>query len=185
MSWRLSASHWCTLPSSPCHPSWRGMTWHESSWHLPPLWFGTPAPNTSANTSVASGNYWLTWVKVSSPYNQNSTLESHQKSANKNPLSPPVDSWKKGVNVYRTWELQSFVGLQAYFNILRTWENLASSAQPSQSLVIPELQLSEVLDGADHLRGVAVLVVVPGHDLHLPVHHPTKWAGARVCWLLT
>ena len=39
--------------------------------------------------------------------------------------------------------------------------------QPSQSLVIPELQLSEVLDGADHLRGVAVLVVVPGHDLHL------------------
>ena len=30
--------------------------------------------------------------------------------------------------------------------------------QPSQSLVIPELQLSEVLDGADHLRGVAVLV---------------------------
>ena len=30
--------------------------------------------------------------------------------------------------------------------------------QPSQSLVIPELQLSEVLDGANHLRGVAVLV---------------------------
>ena len=29
------------------------------------------------------------------------------------------------------------------------------------------VQLSEVLDGADHLRGVAVLVVVPGHDLHL------------------
>ena len=28
-------------------------------------------------------------------------------------------------------------------------------------------QLSEVLDGADHLAGVAVLVVVPGHDLHL------------------
>src|SRR5699024_10625814 len=27
--------------------------------------------------------------------------------------------------------------------------------------------LSEVLDGADHLRGVAVLVVVPGHDLNL------------------
>ena len=25
-------------------------------------------------------------------------------------------------------------------------------------------QLSEVLDGADHLRGVAVLVVVPGDD---------------------
>ena len=30
--------------------------------------------------------------------------------------------------------------------------------QPSQSLAIPELQLSEVLDGANHLRGVAVLV---------------------------
>ena len=29
------------------------------------------------------------------------------------------------------------------------------------------LQLSEVLNGADHLAGVAVLVVVPGHDLHL------------------
>ena len=27
------------------------------------------------------------------------------------------------------------------------------------------VQLSEVLDGADHLRGVGVLVVVPGHDL--------------------
>ena len=30
--------------------------------------------------------------------------------------------------------------------------------QPSQSLVIPELQLSEVLDGANHLRGVGVFV---------------------------
>ena len=29
------------------------------------------------------------------------------------------------------------------------------------------VQLSEVLDGANHLRGVAVLVVVPGHNLHL------------------
>ena len=27
--------------------------------------------------------------------------------------------------------------------------------------------LSEVLDGADHLRGVGVLVVVPRHDLDL------------------
>ena len=26
-------------------------------------------------------------------------------------------------------------------------------------------QLGEVLDGANHLRGVGVLVVVPGHDL--------------------
>ena len=29
------------------------------------------------------------------------------------------------------------------------------------------LQFREVLDGADHLAGVAVLIVVPGHDLHL------------------
>ena len=37
--------------------------------------------------------------------------------------------------------------------------------QPSQSLDSTELQLSEVLDGANHLAGVAVLVVVPGHNL--------------------
>ncbi len=29
------------------------------------------------------------------------------------------------------------------------------------------LQLSEVLDGANHLAGVAVLIVVPGHNLNL------------------
>ena len=29
------------------------------------------------------------------------------------------------------------------------------------------LQLSEVLNGADHLRGVGVLVVVPRNDLNL------------------
>ena len=34
-------------------------------------------------------------------------------------------------------------------------------------MTLYELQLREVLDGADHLAGVAVLVVVPGHDLHL------------------
>ena len=55
-------------------------------------------------------------------------------------------------------------GLFQHFTYLRS---LASTAKPSQSLVIPELQLSEVLDGANHLRGVRVLVVVPGHDLHL------------------
>src|SRR5699024_12792980 len=38
-----------------------------------------------------------------------------------------------------------------------------------RSLVYPPnlAVLGEVLDGADHLRGVAVLVVVPGHDLNL------------------
>ena len=32
---------------------------------------------------------------------------------------------------------------------------------------VTDLDLGEVLDGADHLAGVGVLVVVPGHDLHL------------------
>ena len=36
-----------------------------------------------------------------------------------------------------------------------------------QTLTHQLLQFGEVLDGADHLAGVAVLVVVPGHDLHL------------------
>ena len=41
---------------------------------------------------------------------------------------------------------------------------------PSQALFSVRTQLavlSEVLDGTDHLRGVGVLVVVPGHDLNL------------------
>ena len=42
--------------------------------------------------------------------------------------------------------------------ILYFFENYSTVSQPSQSLVIPELQLSEVLDGANHLRGVGVLV---------------------------
>ena len=33
--------------------------------------------------------------------------------------------------------------------------------------MIFRLQLSEVLNGADHLRGVGVLVVVPRNDLNL------------------
>ena len=33
--------------------------------------------------------------------------------------------------------------------------------------MIFRLQLSEILNGADHLRGVAVLVVVPRNDLNL------------------
>ena len=36
-----------------------------------------------------------------------------------------------------------------------------------QTLTHQLLQLVEVLDGADHLARVAILVVVPGHDLHL------------------
>ena len=41
---------------------------------------------------------------------------------------------------------------------------------PSQAFFNDRTQLavlSEVLDGTDHLRGVGVLVVVPGHDLNL------------------
>ena len=41
-------------------------------------------------------------------------------------------------------------------------------------------QLSEVLDGADHLAGIAVLVVVPGHDLHLIGVEAAKWLHIRV-----
>ena len=33
--------------------------------------------------------------------------------------------------------------------------------------IFARLQLREVLDGANHLAGVAVLVVVPGDDLNL------------------
>ena len=40
-------------------------------------------------------------------------------------------------------------------------------SQPSKSQEFQLAQLSEVLDGANHLRGVAVLVVVPGNNLHL------------------
>ena len=36
-----------------------------------------------------------------------------------------------------------------------------------QNGTLRSAQLREVLDGADHLAGVAVLVVVPGHDLNL------------------
>ena len=76
----------------------------------------------------------------------------------KNPSFLNINSQERGGNAYRTWQTAFSNSLLDYFNILRTWENLASSAKPSQSLVIPELQLSEVLDGANHLRGVAVLV---------------------------
>ena len=41
------------------------------------------------------------------------------------------------------------------------------SAKNPQTQLNQLVQLSEVLDGADHLRGVGVLVVVPGHNLHL------------------
>ena len=41
-------------------------------------------------------------------------------------------------------------------------------------------QLGEVLDGANHLAGVAVLVVVPGHDLHLVGVEAAKWLHIRV-----
>ena len=47
------------------------------------------------------------------------------------------------------------------------------------------VQLSEVLDGADHLRGVGVLVVVPGHDLHLIGVEATKPVFSTVSRLLS
>ena len=40
-------------------------------------------------------------------------------------------------------------------------------------------QLGEVLDGANHLAGVAVLVVVPGYNLHLIGGKPQSGLGQR------
>ena len=52
------------------------------------------------------------------------------------------------------------------------------------TLPVELVQLSEVLDGADHLRGVGVLVVVPGHDLHLIGVEATKPVFSTVSRLL-
>ena len=99
------------------------------------------------------------------------TLQSKQysviaseKCIQKPPFSACLQLEKGGkcLSYLRATKFCRLTGLFQHFTYL---ENLASTAQSSQSLVIPELQLSEVLDGADHLRGVAVLVVVPGHDL--------------------
>ena len=50
----------------------------------------------------------------------------------------------------------------------------------------PELvQLSEVLDGANHLAGVGVFVVVPGHDLHLIGVEAAKRLPIRVSGTLS
>ena len=57
--------------------------------------------------------------------------------------------------------------------------------QNPQSLTNQLVQLSEVLDGADHLRGVAVLVVVPGHDLHLIGVEAAKRLPARLSGTLS
>ena len=49
-------------------------------------------------------------------------------------------------------------------------QNRHSPVRSPQALSSEKLRsavLSEVLDGTDHLRGVGVLVVVPGHDLNL------------------
>jgi len=66
-----------------------------------------------------------------------------------------VERGGKRLSISADFEIQhptSVIGISYFF------KNLSQSPQPSQSLVIPELQVSEVLDGADHLRGVAVLV---------------------------
>ena len=53
-------------------------------------------------------------------------------------------------------------------------------------LDVTELQqLSEVLDGADHLAGVGVLVVVPGNDLNLSHAVARIFDCALVTFLLT
>src|SRR5699024_7657761 len=86
---------------------------------------------------------------------------------------------------YLAWPFPSPVALRPYVldtALLNTRRGQKSSAEATKkgpparklaallrSLVYPPnlAVLGEVLDGADHLRGVAVLVVVPGHDLHL------------------
>ena len=76
----------------------------------------------------------------------------------KTPLSTCVCKSKEGgkrLSISADFEIQhptSVIGISYFF------KNLSQTPQPSQSLVIPELQLSEVLDGANHLRGVGVLV---------------------------
>ena len=59
---------------------------------------------------------------------------------------------------------ERFTVLNQHFTYLASFSRFIKSPQ---TLVSQLLQLGEVLDGADHLAGVAVLVVVPGHDLHL------------------
>ena len=68
-------------------------------------------------------------------------------------------------------------------NIFRTFELIFHSIKSPEAIDFTELlQLREVLDGADHLAGVAVLVVIPGHDLHLigvVVDEPLLRNGSR------
>ena len=65
----------------------------------------------------------------------------------------PASQWKRGVKLFRLGNRRNgAVGRLG--GVQRT------------TLTIGQLlQLGEVLDGADHLAHVAVLVVVPGHDL--------------------
>ena len=59
---------------------------------------------------------------------------------------------------------ERFTVLNQHFTYLASFSCFRRSSKSQQNQL---LQLGEVLDGADHLAGVAVLVVVPGHDLDL------------------
>ena len=48
-------------------------------------------------------------------------------------------------------------------------------AGETTSLHLRLTQLGEILDGANHLAGVAVLVVIPGHNLHLIECRRRSW----------
>lgn len=64
--------------------------------------------------------------------------------------------------LHEKWSVSLPIRSIHYFAITR--QNAAGNLLLSE----PELQQgSEVLDGADHLRNIGVLVVVPGNDLNL------------------
>ena len=75
---------------------------------------------------------------------------------------------ERGENVYCTCGASSAGSLPYQINILRTGApSLCANRSDGCRVKTCLVQLGEILDGANHLRGVAVLVVVPGHDLHL------------------
>ena len=93
---------------------------------------------------------------------------------------------ERGENVHRTSGASSVGSLPYQINILRTSTPNPCAKRSDGCRVKPCLvQLSEVLDGADHLRGVAVLVVVPGHDLHLIGVEAAKRLPVRVSGTLS
>ena len=72
---------------------------------------------------------------------------------------------------------ERFTVLNQHFTYLASFSCFRRSSKSQQNQL---LQLGEVLDGADHLAGVAVLVVIPGHDLNLIGVQAAKRLAVRV-----